>query len=89
MKVLSTNTFINQGDNMKNKVVVALALLVVSTVSMEVSARPLHQCERKREKVIKEVCSSSSSAEKKQECVTFYKNAACNTVALHEQHEEL
>lgn len=74
---------------MKNKTIVALALLVVSTVSMEVSARPFHQCERKREKVIKEVCTSSSSEEKKKECVTFYKNAACNTVALHEQHEEL
>ncbi len=74
---------------MKNKTIVALALLVLSAVSMEVSARPLHQCERKRDKVIKEVCSTSTSEEKKKECVTFYKNAACSTVALHEQHEEL
>lgn len=74
---------------MKSKAIVALALLVVSTISMEVSARPFHQCERKREKMIKEVCASSSSDEKKKECVTFYKNAACGTVALHEQHEEL
>ncbi|MBC7752804.1 MAG: hypothetical protein H7Z71_01105 [Moraxellaceae bacterium] len=74
---------------MKNKIIVALVLLVVSSVSIQASARPFHQCERKRDKVIKEVCSSSSSVEKKKECVTFYKNAACDTVALHEQHEEL
>jgi hypothetical protein len=73
---------------MKNKIVVALILLVVSTVSMEASARPFHQCERKRDKVIKEVCASSTSEEKKKECISFYKNAACNTVALHEQYEE-
>ena len=72
---------------MKNKIVVTLALLVVSMISMEASARPFHQCERKRDKVIKEVCDSSSSEEKKKECVSFYKNAACNTVALHEQYE--
>ena len=74
---------------MKNNVVVALALLVVSSFAVSALARPLHQCERKRDKMIKEVCSSSSSQEKKKECVTFYKNAACETVALHEQHEEL
>mgnify|MGYP001494679694 CR=1 FL=1 len=74
---------------MKSKMILALGVLVVSTISMEVSARPLYQCERKRDKVIKEVCGASSSEEKKKECVSFYKNAACNTVALHEQHEEL
>ena len=73
---------------MKNKIVVTLALLVVTTFSMEVSARPFHQCERKRDKMIKEVCSSSSSEDKKKDCISFYKNAGCDTVALHEQHEE-
>lgn len=73
---------------MKNKIIIALGVLAVSTFSMEVSARPFHQCERKRDKVIQEVCSSSSTEEKKKECVSFYKNAACDTVALHEQFEE-
>lgn len=74
---------------MKHMVILVIGVLLVSTFSMEASARPFHQCERKRDKVINEVCSSSSSDEKKKECISFYKNAACDTVALHEQNEEL
>lgn len=74
---------------MKNNVVLVLGFMIMSIFSIEASARPFHQCERKRDKVIKEVCSSSTSDEKRKDCVAFYKNASCNTVALHEQHEEL
>lgn len=70
---------------MKNKIVLVVGVLLVGAFA---SARPFHLCEKKRDKVTKEVCASSSSDEKKKECIKFYKNADCNTVALHEQFEE-
>ncbi len=76
-----------QGDRSMNKMMI-LGLLLTTGISVQTYARPLYICDKKRDKVSLSICDKSSTEEKKQECISFYKNADCNTVALHEQYNE-
>lgn len=73
---------------MKNKTIATLSFLVVTSFSVSSFAKLDVLCEKKRERVVKSVCGKSSNEEKRQECISFYKNQACNTVALHESFNE-
>lgn len=75
---------LSKGDNMKNKTIAILGFLMATSASVSAFAKVDVLCEKKREHVIRSVCGRSSSDEKRKECTTFYKNAACGTVALHE-----
>lgn len=70
---------------MKNKTRITLVGFLVMGISLSAQAKVDVLCEKKRDHVIQSVCAKSSSVEKKKECISFYKNASCGTVALHEQ----